>query len=934
VNGVTREPTDPSRSRGGLVVSPLLLISALVWVTIAAPCEPARAQPSPGQFGIVPDSFEAALSSTEAGAHADLAFSLELAHDEEGHTVDDPRTASFDLPAGLVGNPSAVPVCTQAEFLAGERVPECPPASQVGTIAFEGHLLASAVYASLPLYNLAPSQPGLPAELGFRLVSFAQHLPLEVRPQDSGLTVSARDILANLEPRRLSVDIWGVPAAPVHDPVRGRWCLLIGVGDEPNCEGGEQAAEISPLPFLANPTGCGPAEAEVHVVSWEEPTAWSTAQAEVGPIADCASLPFEPRIDAGGTTTSTESPSGFDISLVTPTDWSDPNARVAAVLRDAKIPLPAGFSLNPAFAAGLRPCSSVELAGETAQSASSQGCPAASIIGSVEARSPILAEPARGHLYLATPFDNPTGARVAVYAVATAPKAGIQFEMTAKLDLDPQTGHPTLVVEDAPQLPLERLDLALGEGGSMPLVTPASCGDAGGKVELRPWSTPAESRLLQYAVSIDRGPAGGQPCGSAATQPFHPRLSAASTRPRAGTYSAFQLRITREDGEAQLQSLDLELPPGLAARLGAAGICPEPDLAAARARAPQLEREDPSCPPASALGDALFEAGVGGSLARLPGRIYLAGPDAGSRLSVAVVTPVLLGPYDLGTIMVREPLLLDPRTGALAIGRGGDPLPLLIDGFPLRLRGVELDFDRPELIRNPTSCRTLAVRAIAGGIASGGQALTADLSEPYRVKGCRQLAFDPVLRIGMLGTTARNGHPGLRALFISHPYESTLASASIAIPRDLLFDPSRLGAGCAEATSAPRSCPPRSVIGRARATSPLLDEPLHGRIYLRRNPKTALPDLVVELRNGKVGFQLTQRLRMSRFGLRVVSDRLPDLPISRLVLVIAGGRRGLLVRSSGFCHGHRGIGVRLTAHNRKVSKQRVSFTANCPRSGR
>jgi len=554
------------------------------------------------------------------------------------------------------------------------------------------------------------------------------------------------------------------------------------------------------------------------------------------------------------------------------TDWSDPAGRVAGAVRDARIPLPAGFSLNPGFAAGLQ---------------------TSSIVGSFEARSPILPEPARGELYVAEPTGGSTGFGLAIYATAEEPSAGLRLAFSGRLALDSQTGRPTLVLNEAPQLPLERLRFVLGGDGPGPFVTPERCGDAAATAELSPYSAPAEVRHVGYVVQVERGP-GGTSCPGPGVPPFRPRLSASSADPRAGHYSALRIRIAREDGEASLRNLALRLPAGLTARL--AGL-----------------------EPGSELGRTVIEAGVGESPARLPGRAYLGPAYGGAPLSVSLVTPAVLGPFDLGTVLVRLPLRLDPRTGSLVIGPATDPLPTFLGGIPLRLRAIDLALDRPELIRNPTGCRKQQVVAVALGADAAGGIVRSKLASPVRATGCRHLPFAPALRLRMLGTTARNGHPGLRAAFVSRAYESTVAESSIALPRGLLFDPARIG-----------GLPTGSSIGRVRAISPLLDEPLHGRMVLARNGEAALPDLVAQLRNEEVEFELRQRLRMGPAGLRIVTERAPDLPISRLVLVIAGGRRGLLVSSNDLCQGRRELGVRLVAHNGKVSRMHPTLSASCP----
>ena len=882
-----------------------LAVLALAAVALIAAAATGEARPSPEPFGIVAGSFEARTSSAEAGAHADLSISLALAHDDEGRTFGDLRTAVVDLPAGFAGNAGAVPACSQAEFLAGEPTPACPPASQVGTIGFEGRLGANALSANLPLYNLDPTEPGLPAQLGFRFASFVQLLPLRLRPEDGGLTVSAVDVSAVAEQRLLSIEVWGVPAAASHDPERGRYCFALG--GEPSCTGGEQAAEVPARPFLANPTGCGPAAAAVRADSWEEPGSWATASAELGPIVECGAIPFDPTLEVATTSSAAETGSGFRVSLAMPSDWLDPEAKPSSPLRAARILLPPGFALNPAFAAGLR-----------------EGSP----VGTLEARAPTLGEPARGELRLGQPQVDGSGLHVPLRTVAEAPGVGVRIPLSARLDLDPRSGRATIALEDAPQLPFERLDLSLGLAGSPPLVTPAACGDFAASVELTPWSAPTAPRLLEDRVAVDRG-TGGAPCRAPPERPVGPRLTAASAKPRAGAYTPFSLGLVREDGEAPLGDVSFRLPPGLGARLGGLGTCPAGALAAAAGRSAGSERAAPSCPPRSRLGSTLIEAGVGGAPARLPGVAYLGGPVASTPLSVALVTPAQLGPFDLGTVVVREGLRVDPRTGALVVGPGEEPLPTVLDGVPLRLRGVAIHLDRPELLRNPTSCRPLAATALVVG-GGTGETRSATPSSPYRVRRCGRLRFQPSLRLDVLGTAARNGHPGLRAVFRSRSDEADLAAASVSMPRDLLLDPGRLRATCGAQALASRTCPPGSVVGWARAVSPLSGEPLHGRLYLGRDPHAQLPDLVADLRNRRVDLQLVQRLRIGPAGLSVATGAAPDIPISKLVLGVAGGRRGLLVNSVDLCERSERLRVRLRGQNGKRRALRMPLRGHCP----
>ena len=62
------------------------------------------------------------------------------------------------------------------------------------------------------------------------------------------------------------------------------------------------------------------------------------------------------------------------------------------------------------------------------------------------------------------------------------------------------------------------------------------------------------------------------------------------------------------------------------------------------------------------MGPRIVAAGAGPTPLHITGRLYLAGPYKGAPLSFVVITPAIAGPFDLGTVVVRAALYLDPET--------------------------------------------------------------------------------------------------------------------------------------------------------------------------------------------------------------------------------------------------------------------------------
>lgn len=912
---------------GGLVAALLFLFPAT-----------AVALPSPTPFAIEPGSFAVTPSTLQAGGHPDLTIAFDLAHSADDRPFNDVKDTVVNLPPGFVGAASAAPTCTDSQLLVNEEEnkPKCPLDSQIGTITADftiASALAEPARMTLPIFNMAPSGQGAPAELGFRAFVFSQLVPMSIRPEDGGLTISVPDVPLAAEIRAVSITIWGVPAAPGHDAQRGQECLPENLLEgEESCVGGGNPATVAERPFLYNPTRCGAATAGIEADSWEEPERWSRAEAEAGPIAGCEHVPFAPSIEARPSSDVAEAPTGLDLSVTVPQSPDEGEAVAASSLGAATVALPEGMTINPASANGLGVCTHEELERETASPAVGRGCPAESKLGTVEIETPLLGETALGSIYMAKPFDAPSGSRFGLYVLARAPTSGVVVELAGRLAPDEGSGRLLVSFDDIPQLPLSHLALHLGLGPRTLLVNPPACGPYAVQADLTPASGPGAPRRVADSFAIARGARGGA-CPGAGPPPFHPDLSAGSLNPAAGAFSPFFARLRREDGEAQLGGFSLRLPPGLVAGLRGIPLCPDAALAAARAKTGAGERAEPSCPALSEIGHAQLGAGVGSELAWVGGEAYLAGPYRGAPLSLALVVPALLGPFDLGTAVVREALRVDRRSGGIVLGwPGSDPIPRILDGVPLRLRDLRLDLDRPQFLRNPTSCGPAAVQGtVTGvrGVAGGGAETAVALRERFQVSGCAALRFAPRLHLRVRGGVRRNGHPALRVVLAqARRGEAGLAAAAIELPHTELLDPGHVHDVCTRERFAERRCPPGSAVGFARAFTPLLSGPLKGPVYLRATER-GLPSLATALHSPGMDLDLSGRLEAVRGGVRIALEGVPDAPISKLVLEMRGGKRGLLVNSRDLCAARRRASVQLTAHNGRAEDFEARLSGGC-----
>ena len=127
--------------------------------------------------------------------------------------------------------------------------------------------------STFALYNMEVVSPGIAAQLGFDAVIINQVLNINVRPGDSGLTITGSAIQETGEPREISATVWGIPAAAIHNPERGRTCYENGTAGVAECRGGGEEISAAPKPYLSNPTSCGPSVATMEADSWEHPGA-------------------------------------------------------------------------------------------------------------------------------------------------------------------------------------------------------------------------------------------------------------------------------------------------------------------------------------------------------------------------------------------------------------------------------------------------------------------------------------------------------------------------------------------------------------------------------------------------------------------------------------------------------------------------------------
>jgi hypothetical protein len=560
------------------------------------------------------------------------------------------------------------------------------------------------------------------------------------------------------------------------------------------------------------------------------------------------------------------------------------------------------MSFSPSFADGLQSCTLAQMKLGTNEPIQ---CPDGSRIGEVELHTPLLPKSAEGSMYLAAQGDNPFGSTFALLLVLEdTEERGALIKIPGRIDVDQQTGQITTVFEDTPQFPFDDMALKFRSGSRAPLVSPPTCGKQTIGIEVASYAQPQKPVDASNTYNVTEGP-NGTPCPpESAKRPFKPTFSGGTLNPVAGSYSTFLFRLFRQDDEQELSQVTSILPPGLVAKIAGIPFCPDQAIASISAAegAGKSELNNPACPAASQIGTISAGLGAGPGPNYFPGKVYLAGPYKGAPLSLAVVAPGLAGPFDLGNVVVRAALYVDPET--TQVKAVSDPFPTILHGVILRARDIRLRVDRPQTTINPTNCSPMSVDGLITGV--GGDLLsTADdslfaASSPFQVASCGDLTFKPKLAFRLFGGTHRGSHPKFQATLTMPAGGANIKSASVALPRSEFLDQGHIKTICTRVQFAADACPAGSIYGFAVAKTPLLDEPLTGNVYLRSS-SNQLPDMVVALR-GKIDANVVGRIDSINGGIRNTFDFVPDAPVSSFTLTLAGGKKGLLVNSRNICN--------------------------------
>ena len=887
---------------------------------------------------------------TQAGGHPPIAFDQYIVrHKEEASPFgilmpleEDPadtppfagrvlKTERVDLPPGFTENPQSSPKCSQADFrneVAPKTfVPKCDastivgrnetwlvvntanavplPGGPPGAFLPKGFVISPdpAKGTRVPLYNLEPNA-GEPARLGF-VIAGTKVIELE------GGVAWENDFHEYFTIKLPE------PSAPFSS-LKSRLVAFGQSGDGTHITLPTTCFDQNQWPHLYSTWFRGESWAEPNPTFPEGSTA---AEAKLPSPTGCDKVPFDPGVNMNPGTDAVDSPSAATVETTLPFDPAKEGGEVRnegkegisqSHVRKAEITLPMGMGLNPSGAQGLVACTDAQF--KKGVRTYTNECPEASNIGTVEVDSPALAETLKGNVYVGTQnsTDPESGEEFRILLEAKSEHEGIDARLVGKVKADAKTGQLTAVLTDQlkgqfagqlpdglPQVPFESIRVHF-DGAKEVLTSPPIC-TAEGTSHFQPWARPDENKPVSSSVTLSKDPTGGDCPKTMAERKFAPAYKANPNSTKAGAYSPFHVLITKRDGEQELKVVDVTLPKGLTGKLAGIPYCPETAIDAPPWRTGAAEKANPSCPADSQIGTVTTKTGTGPNPLELSGKVYLAGPYEGAPISMVTFTPAIAGPFDLGIVIVRVPLYVEPETAQ--IHAVSDVLPDVFYGVKLDLRSINLSIDRDKFMINPTNC---AAQATTGAIKGGGADPTDPatfssygVNDPFQATECNKLGFKPKLKVTLNGPTERAKNPRLTAVLNAKNGQANVLRTALTMPHSLFLDQGHIGTVCTRPQLASHTCPKKSVYGTAEAKSPLLDRKLKGKVFLVSS-NHELPDLLVDLR-GQVEIYLRGVISSKNGGLKTVFNNVPDVPVSRFALKMKGGKKSLLVNSTNTC---------------------------------
>jgi len=369
------------------------------------------------------------------------------------------------------------------------------------------------------------------------------------------------------------------------------------------------------------------------------------------------------------------------------------------------------------------------------------------------------------------------------------------------------------------------------------------------------------------------------------------------------------------------------MPSGLLGTLSAVKLCGE------------AEGNAGTCGPESLIGHTTVSVGLGGNPYTVNGgEVFITGPYHGAPYGLSIVNPAKAGPFDLGKVIVRAKIEVNPENAALTItsdSTGPYQIPQIIDGIPLQIKHVNVSVDRPDFTFNPTNCAPQEI----GGALTSSQGTVKALHVPFQVTNCAVLGFKPIFSVSTNGKTSRANGASLhvKLTYPKEPFgsQANIGKVKVDLPKQLPSRLTTLQKACPDSTfnANPAACPPDSKIGSATATTPVLPVHLEGPAYFVSHGGAKFPELIIALSGEGVTVYLHGETFISPAGITSSTFRtIPDVPIGVFELNLPQGPDSALAANGNLCTSKLTMPTSFVAANgMKIGQSTPVSVTGCPR---
>lgn len=803
---------------------------------------------------------------------------------------DDLRNVAIDAPLGYLGEVDGGPQCSLEAFGLGNfKEDTCDPATRVGTAYIRASVIALNKQLHLSLGGLANDSGSFDGGSVFNL----EHGPNELGRL--GVTVQP---VGGLAPVKFTVRLGLTPdgSGRVRTIVENAPRKLYGI-DNVDPDTGQlianpNAAEDSQIyveavgirawgkkadhPSLTKDfsewgTDCSkPLSADFSIETYGGVK--STATSDPFTLTGCDALPFQPSIKVE---TAERRPAVPTATTVTVGLGQTETGPKTALLKDAVVNLPAGLELGAQAGSGpngLPLCSAAAFGFE--QQGTANSCPAASRVGSLSIKSPLVALPFTGSVFLGP--QSAVGELPSIYLEATPEGATAadapRIKLVGSVSVD-ANGTITTSFKNNPQLRFSELRLAFDGGPNALFVTPRTCGTTTGTSSFVSHASPTP-------VTVDSSLTIDEDC---ATPGFAPAIAMAVDNPAAGASSRTTVTLARLDRSPWMKDFKVSLPTGFLADLNSATECGAGPATTG------------ACPESSRIGTVTAVAGAGEAPLTLSGQMYFTERVSGSVAGAVFVVRAKIGELDLGDVIVPARIDLRPTDAGLVLIASA---PTRFKGLALNLRSFSVALDRPGFPLNPTACGPFPITGELVG--DGGQ--TATPTAQIGFTNCAGLAFKPVIEASLVGDVKTGAHPEVNVSITKARGESNLRSATVMLPAGVASDPKNLQSVCETAAFDAGACPAATRKGTVAVNVAITSETITGDVYLVRVAGNQLPGLGLNI-TGRYAQRVLSKITVDKATGRLITTfgAIPDLPITKMALKIEGGAAGPIIAAGSLC---------------------------------